>query len=87
MADRNWVYDGPASTGDADGQTCIFCGKLICDESQPGRWVVKAEEDYHDADFPTDLGYSHHACTQERQASGRQSRFTLPDVPDIPRRS
>lgn len=87
MADKlNWTYEGPASPGDADGETCIFCGKEIVDEAQPGCWVVKPEEDYADSDFPTEVGYSHHACTQSHTASLHKSRFEIPDVPGLPKR-
>lgn len=83
--ERQWSYDRIASPGEADGQTCVFCKKPIVDESQPGHWVFKAVEDNPDADFATEDGYSHHACTQQRLNESRRSRFTLPDVPKGPR--
>ncbi len=84
--ERKWTYEGPASPRDANGQTCIFCGKALVDEAQPARWVVKVDEDYADADFPTEVGYSHHACAQAHGAEQRKSRFSLPEVPDLPKR-
>jgi len=83
MAEQRWVYERVASPGDADGETCIFCNQRIVRESQPGFWVRKAVEDDPDADFPTEDGYAHHACTQARLAEGRKSSFELPPVPDI----
>jgi hypothetical protein len=85
--ERKWVYDRIASAGEADGCKCIFCGKVISGESQPGHWVHKAVEDYQDADFAVEDGYAHHTCTQERLSKDRQSRFTLPEVPKGPQRS
>ena len=84
--ERQWSYDRIATPGEADGATCIFCQKPIRGESQPGHWVLKAVEDNPDADFAVEDGYAHHACTQERQAQGRRSRFTLPEVPKGPGR-
>jgi hypothetical protein len=87
MADQaNWTYERVAVSGEADGRTCIFCGKQISGESQPGHWVKKAQEDNQDADFVTEDGYAHHACTQERLAQSRKSRFALPEVPKGPGR-
>jgi hypothetical protein len=85
--ERKWVYARIASPGEANGRTCIFCHQLIRDESQPGHWELKAEEDDADTDYIVEDGFAHHACTQTELAKGRRSSFTLPDVPDIPRRS
>jgi len=79
--EHRWSYDRIASPGEAEGSTCIFCGKRIVNESQPGHWVNKAEEDNQDADFASQDGYAHHSCTQEKLGAARKSRFTLPDVP------
>lgn len=80
--ERVWSYDRIASRGEAEGRECIFCGKRIAGESQPGHWVHKAVEDNPDADFAVEDGYAHHACTQERLGAARRSRFSLPEVPD-----
>lgn len=84
--ERKWVYERVASGAEADGRTCIFCKQLIRDESQPGQWLLKAEEDDPDTDYVVEDGYSHYDCTQKELAKSRQSRFTLPEVPDVPRR-
>ena len=81
-----WCYDRVASGGEADGSTCIFCKQRIVGESQPAHWVQKAIEDNQDADFVVADGYAHHACTRERQAQERKSRFELPEVPQAPKR-
>jgi hypothetical protein len=82
--EHQWTYERVASPGDADGRTCIFCGKQIVDESQPGYWVEKVVEDNQDADFVRQDGYAHHECTQTKLSESRRSRFTLPDVPGGP---
>jgi hypothetical protein len=82
--ERQWSYDRIASQGEADGRTCIFCGRPIAGESQPGHWVNKAVEDNPDADFVVEDGYAHYDCTQQRLAEQRRSRFALPDVPEGP---
>jgi hypothetical protein len=79
--EQKWVYDRIVSPGDANGSTCIFCKQRIVDESQPAHWTLRAEEDDQDADYPVADGYAHHACTQEKLAAERKSRFTLPEVP------
>jgi hypothetical protein len=84
--ERRWHYERVAEAGAGDGRTCIFCGQVIARESQPGYWVLKAVEDNPDADFIIEDGYAHYACTQDRLAQQRKSRFELPEVPDIPRR-
>ena len=86
-AEQRWSYDRIAASGEADGRTCIFCGKRIVDESQPGLWVKKAEEDNQDTDYVLDRGYSHYQCAQEEQKKRRRSSLTLSEVPDIPKRS
>ena len=87
MADLDWTYERTTSGGEADGNNCIFCGKRINDESQPALWVKKAEEDDQDTDYVLDRGYSHYECAQEEQKKRRRSSLTLPEVPDIPKRS
>jgi len=87
MADEpQWSYQGTALPAEADGRTCILCGQLIVDESQPGRWERKVEDDHADVEFVIEDGYSHYACTQRHQAERRRDRFQLPPVPDLPRR-
>lgn len=81
-----WSYAGTASGADADGRKCIFCGKTIVDESQPGHWEIKAEEDDPDVDYVIEHGYSHYECTQAELARRNRPRFQLPEVPDLPRR-
>ena len=80
--EQKWTYDRVASPGEAEGCPCIFCKKTIVNESQPGHWVLKAVEDYQDADFAVEDGYAHHTCTQERLTQERRSRFALPEVPE-----
>jgi hypothetical protein len=82
--EREWTCDRIASPSEANGEVCIFCKQRIVDESQPGHWVFKAVEDNPDADFAVEDGYSHYACTQERLARSRKSRFSLPEVPKGP---
>jgi len=79
-----WKYKQTAPAGDANGQTCIFCGQRIISESQPGHWVVEADEDDPDTQFVTGEGYSHYTCTQEQFLKSRRRRFELPEVPGGP---
>lgn len=87
MAELDWTYERTTTGGEADGETCIFCGKRIVDESQPGQWVKKAEEDDPDTDYVLDRGFSHYECTQNEQKNRRKSSLTLPEVPDLPKRA
>jgi hypothetical protein len=82
--EKRWSFDRIATSGEAEGRTCIFCQKPIAKESQPGHWVLKAVEDNQDSDFAVEDGYAHHQCSEDRQAQSRKSRFALPEVPKGP---
>jgi hypothetical protein len=86
-AQGDWVYERVASGAEANGETCIFCGKRIVDEMRPGQWVRKAEEDHADADYVTASGYAHRECTEKHLAEQRRDPFAIPPPPDIPRRT
>lgn len=83
--ERKWVYEGHGNPAEADGRNCLFCSKLIVDEQNPARWVLKADEDDQDTDYVLDDSYAHQACHAAKMATEGKSRFTLPDVPDLPK--
>jgi hypothetical protein len=83
---QDWAYERVASGGEANGQTCVFCGQRIVNETQPGYWVRKAAEDNQDADFVTAEGYAHRECTEKQLAEQRRDPFAIPPPPPMPPR-
>lgn len=83
--ERKWFYEGHGNPAEADGRQCLFCSKPIVDEPCPARWVLKAEEDDQDTDYILEDGYAHLTCHEAKVAADGKSRFSLPEVPDLPK--